>query len=146
MDRQNFNMTPIIDIVFLLIIFFVVISRFIEADNSRLNVPDECNYAQTEILDQQQPAVLSVVKKSDSEVNFFLDSKEFESSSYQDITAALATGINDVLENKNDKEAIIVLSIDEDICFEQAQTALAAISQSNAKNIKLSVLKEKRPQ
>ena len=143
---MSFNMTPIIDIVFLLIIFFVVISRFIEADNSQLKVPDECNYAQTEICDQQRAAVISVVQASDSEVDFFLDSKEFESSSNEILTDSLATGINNAIENKNGKEAIIVLSVDENICFEQAQTALAAISQSNAKNIKLSVLKEKRPQ
>jgi len=39
-DRSGtFNMTPIIDIVFLLIIFFLVVCQFIEAENFRLPSP-----------------------------------------------------------------------------------------------------------
>ncbi len=38
----QFNMTPMIDIVFLLIIFFMLICQFIVQDNYRLVVPDDC--------------------------------------------------------------------------------------------------------
>ena len=44
-DAQ-FNMTPMIDIVFLLIIFFMLICQFIVQENYRLDVPDDCPNAQ----------------------------------------------------------------------------------------------------
>ena len=37
----TFNMTPVIDIVFLLIIFFVFTFRYITAENFTIIVPDE---------------------------------------------------------------------------------------------------------
>jgi len=44
-DSNCFNMTPIIDIVFLLIIFFLVVCQFIEAENFPVVVPDNCDNA-----------------------------------------------------------------------------------------------------
>ena len=44
----SFNMTPIIDIVFLLIIFFLVVCQFIEAENFPVTVPDDCEFAQSD--------------------------------------------------------------------------------------------------
>ncbi len=47
-DRSGtFNMTPIIDIVFLLIIFFLVVCQFIEAENFPVAVPDGCEFTQS---------------------------------------------------------------------------------------------------
>ncbi|MCK4888036.1 MAG: biopolymer transporter ExbD, partial [Planctomycetes bacterium] len=49
-SSKSFNMTPIVDIVFLMIIFFLVVFQFIDAENFPVNVPDNCDYA----LDGQQ--------------------------------------------------------------------------------------------
>ena len=53
-ESGSFNMTPIIDIVFLLIIFFLVVCQFIEAENFPVAVPDGCEFAQSEFEPGEQ--------------------------------------------------------------------------------------------
>ena len=38
---EAFDMTPIIDVVFLLIIFFMLVCQFIVAENFQVEVPDQ---------------------------------------------------------------------------------------------------------
>ena len=40
-NSGSFNLTPVIDIVFLLILFFLVVCQFIEAENFPVNVPEK---------------------------------------------------------------------------------------------------------
>ena len=39
---SQFNMTPMIDVVFLLIIFFMLVCQFITQENYQLVIPDDC--------------------------------------------------------------------------------------------------------
>jgi len=57
-----FNMTPIIDIVFLLIIFFLVVCQFIEAENFPVAVPDDCEFAQSDSEPGAQVTTVTVMK------------------------------------------------------------------------------------
>ena len=41
--RWNFNLTPLVDITFQLIVFFMVVSQVVSAHNEPLNVPDPDN-------------------------------------------------------------------------------------------------------
>ena len=74
--RQNsFNMTAVIDIVFLLMIFFLVASRFIETENFAVAVPDGCKFAR-EDEDAVQTATLTVTKKAEDETTFAVGAEE----------------------------------------------------------------------
>src|SRR3989304_2008334 len=74
--RQNsFNMTPVIDIVFLLIIFFVLACRFIEAENFPVTVPDGCKFAQDD-QNATQAVTLTVMNKAEDEITFAVGSEE----------------------------------------------------------------------
>jgi len=59
---RPFNMTPIIDIVFLLIIFFLVVCQFIEAENFPVAVPDGCEFAQSDPEPGAQVTTVTVMK------------------------------------------------------------------------------------
>ncbi|MHC5179864.1 MAG: ExbD/TolR family protein, partial [Planctomycetota bacterium] len=39
-ETETFDMTPIIDVVFLLIIFFMLVAQFIAAEQYQVEVPD----------------------------------------------------------------------------------------------------------
>jgi len=144
---QSFNMTPIIDIVFLLIIFFLVVCQFIEAENFPVTVPDNCQFAQSEPDPGAQLTTVTVMKTTEDEVAFAVGSEKFPASGYPDISGVvdkLAQLIDARLRDLPPERRIVTLRIDKDICFAEAQYALAAVATSSATDIQLAALKDKR--
>jgi len=139
-SSNSFNMTPIIDIVFLLIIFFMVVFQFIDAENFPVNVPDNCDYA----LDDQQPnrtLTTVTVLQSQSQVEFAVGAKKISPTDTADIAGELMDLINIQLKKTPPDQRTVILRIDKDICFSDAQYALAGISQSIATDIQLATFK-----
>lgn len=137
-----FNMTPIIDIVFLLIIFFMVVCKFIEAENFEVSVPDNCEYAETSEQDGQETTV-TVMKNGDS-VEFAVGSEKISAVGGRQIAEKVAELIDKRLENISGDNKVVTLRVDKDIRFGQAQYALCGIGQSIATDVQLSALKQKR--
>jgi biopolymer transport protein ExbD len=146
-NTQSVNMTPIIDIVFLLIIFFLVVCQFIEAENFPVAVPDDCEFAQGNDEPGTQMTTITVMKTNEESIAFAVGSEKVLASAYPNLT-----GIVDKLVKLIDvrfrdlplEHRIVTLRIDKDIRFAQAQYALAAVAASSATDIQLATLKEKR--
>ena len=136
-------MTPIIDIVFLLIIFFMVICRFIEAENFPVTVPDDCKFASNSENEAGETTV-TVMKTADNTSSFAVGSEKIAGSNYSKVTERIAELIDIHLKNLPDDRRIVTLRIDKDVCFSHAQYALAGVAASSAKNIQLAILREKR--
>ena len=143
---ESFNMTPIIDIVFLLIIFFLVVCQFIEAENFPVIVPDGCEFAQNNTEHQQQVTTVTVVKTSEAESEFAVGSQKVVAAEFDELVGKLAELINERLKELPAEHRVVTLRIDEDVCFGQAQYALAAVAASSATDIKMAVLKKERPE
>jgi len=62
-----FNITPVIDIIFLLIIFFLVLCRFVEAENPAVVVPDGCKSA-WDGSGREEGITLTVINEADGVV------------------------------------------------------------------------------
>jgi len=141
--QNSFNMTPVIDIVFLLIIFFVLACRFIEAENFPVTVPDGCQFAQ-ENENTAQTATLTVTNKTEDETTFAVGAEQItlqDAGSLPDVVARLAELIDARLQTLPPEGRIVTLRIDKDIPFSQAQYALAAAAQSAAINIRLAAIR-----
>jgi biopolymer transport protein ExbD len=136
-------MTPLIDIVFLLIIFFMVVCRFIEAENLPVSVPDDCRFAQRDSDRQGQITTVSITK-TDGETIFAVDSEMVDTGG--DLAANLARLIDLRLKDVPIQGRTVTLRIDKDVCYAQAQYALAGIAASSARDIELAAIKDKRPQ
>ena len=141
---QSFNMTPIIDIVFLLIIFFLVVCQFIEAENFPVTVPDDCQFAQSDPEPGAQVITITVMKTTEDEAGFAVGSKKISASGNVDIVEKLAQLIDIRLSDLSGDRRVVTLRIDKDICFSEAQYALAAVASSSATDIQLAALKNKR--
>jgi len=141
---MSFNMTPIIDIVFLLIIFFLVVCQFIEAENFPVTVPDGCEFAQSDSEPGAQVTTVTVMKTTGEKIDFAVGSEKITASSYADIVEGLARLIDIRLRNLPPERRVVTLRVDKDICFGEAQYALAAVAQSSATDIQLATLKDKR--
>ncbi len=141
---RSFNMTPIIDIVFLLIIFFLVVCQFIEAENFPVAVPDGCEFAQSEPEAEAQLTTVTVMKTTEERSCFAVGSEKIAALSYADVVERIAELIDARLKDLPAEGRIVTLRIDKDVCFSEAQYALAGVAASSARDIQLAALKNKR--
>ena len=142
-DRlTSFNITPIIDIVFLLIIFFLVVCQFIEAENFPVDVPDDCEFAASISESGIHLTTVTVMKTDDGGSDFAVGSEKVASSNYVDRIENIARLIDARLKDLPSDRRVVTLRIDKDISFSQAQYALAGIAASSATGIQLAVLKD----
>ncbi|UCF44372.1 MAG: biopolymer transporter ExbD [Planctomycetota bacterium] len=140
----SFNMTPIIDIVFLLIIFFLVVCQFIEAENFPVAVPDGCNFAQGELEPGAQVTTVTVIRTVEGPSQFAVGPEKISRSDNVNVVDKLAELIDIRLEDLPADDRVITLRIDRNVCFAEAQYALAAVAASTATDIKLATFKDKR--
>ncbi|MBN2020083.1 MAG: biopolymer transporter ExbD [Sedimentisphaerales bacterium] len=139
----SFNMTAVIDIVFLLIVFFALVFKFIEAENFPVAVPAGCDFAQSEAEIQTAPATVSVVRTDGVKSDFAVGAEKIAGSDYGGICDKLAKLIDSRLKNLPAANRVVTLRIDKDVAYSEAQYALAAIAKSSATDIRLSVIKTK---
>ena len=137
----SFNMTPIIDIVFLLIIFFLVVCQFIEAENFPVEVPEKCNLAQDHTSQKVSRNIVTVMKTTDGETNFAVGSERILAQEPLVLVEEMTKRIDDRLKNLPPFQRVVILRIDKNIAFVQAQYALAAVAKSLATEIQLAAIK-----
>lgn len=141
---SSINMTPMIDIVFLLIIFFLVVCQFVEAENFAVDVPDGCEFALDSRQVSGQPITVTVMKTDDGLSEFAVGAEKISVSNYADIVEELSKLIDIRLKDMPDDRRIVTLRIDKDVCFDHAQYALAAVAASSATDIQLAALKNRK--
>jgi len=141
----KFNMTPIIDIVFLLIIFFLVVCQFIEAENFPVAVPDSCEFAESDAEHREQVTTVTVMKTTDGSADFAVGAEKISASDSRDLTEQITHLVDTNLKNLPADHRVVTLRIDKDVYFVQAQYALAGVAASTATDIKLAALKDKHP-
>ena len=142
-NTGTFNLTPVIDIVFLLILFFLVVCQFIEAENFPVNVPDRCEFAQNDTDKKSNVTTLTIIHSSDNKLVFAVDAEQINAPNSNLLTTNITDLLNKKLKRLPGKQRTVTLRIDKDVCFDYAQYALAGIAESIATDIKLSALKEK---
>lgn len=141
-NEPTFNLTPVIDIVFQLIIFFAVVCKFIEAENFPVTVPDGCGYAQSEVETQIATTTVSIIKTDGDMSDFAVGGEKVSASNYGEVTDKLAEMINERLKTLPSDGRTVTLRIDKDVSYAEAQYALAALAQSTATDIRLAVIKD----
>jgi len=146
-DRRSgtarFNMTPIIDIVFLLMVFFMLVCQFIVAENFDVSVPDDITSAQQDQDSDMPNTTVTVMFDGSGDVVYAVGSERIVSAenSLEDISVAIAAKIDRRMQNSPSGHRIVNLRIDKDIPYHQSQYALVGISRSAATDIKLAVRK-----
>lgn len=138
----SFNVTPLIDIVFLLIIFFLVVCQFIEAENFPVTVPDNCEFAQDD-ENGTGGITVTVMSKNGGRNIFAVGSEKIIASNYADIVERVTELIDIRLNDLPADNRVVTLRIDKDVYFSEAQYALAAVAASSATDIQLAAFKEK---
>ncbi|MCK5564153.1 MAG: biopolymer transporter ExbD, partial [Planctomycetes bacterium] len=123
-DRQSFNMTPIIDVVFLLIIFFMLVCQFIVAENYDVTVPDKITSAHDEKNDSEKLTTVTVMRQDDGQIAYAVGSERFVSNT-KALAEKIAKRIDAQLSRLSGNEKIVNLRIDKEIDYRHSQYALA---------------------
>ncbi len=140
-SKSVFNLTPIIDVVFLLIIFFTVVCQFISAENFVVNVPDSCQMAVSSPQDESRIVTLTITQNEAGTSEFAVNADSVNDWTNDGLVGQLAELLNAALSDIPESERIVTLRIDRDIEYRYSQLALAAIARSSATQIKMAVHK-----
>ena len=147
-DRKThigpFNMAPIIDIVFLLIIFFMLVCQFIVAENFDLNVPDNITEAEPAEAAQDKTTTVTVMFDQNGNIAYAVGSQIISDSLGPQTIEAIASAIDSRVQNLPVDKRVVSLRSDKNIPFKNAKYALAAVSRSSATDIKWAVNKQKQ--
>jgi biopolymer transport protein ExbD len=141
-EGLSFNMTPVIDIVFLLIVFFVVVFQFIGAEDTQIQLPADCNFAESIDENRPLPATITVCRTNESGVGFLISGERIEAPDKAELMQMMRKTLDERLRRFPASERVAVLRIDKNISFADAQYALAAAAESSASKLRLATLAE----
>jgi len=141
-EAETFDMTPIIDVVFLLIIFFMLVAQFIVAEQYKVSVPGEIKTAQAKDAEEKHPLTITVMPDDGQGVVCAMGSEKLASVGGKDMKALITSAINDYLTEHKPADKTIRLRCDRTVPFGEVKYILSGISQSRAENLDWAVLAE----
>ena len=135
-------MTPIIDVVFLLIIFFMLVAQFIVAEQYKVSVPDEIKTAQARDAEKDHPLTITVMADPQQGTTCVMGVEKLDAVAGKDMKMLIVSSINDYLAKNKTADKTVRLRCDRSVPFGQVKYILAGISQSRAENLDWAVLGE----
>ena len=139
-EAETFDMTPIIDVVFLLIIFFMLVAQFIVAEQYKVKVPDEIATAHTQDIEEDRPLTITVMPDQEQGVICAVGGEKLAPVGGKDMKMLIASSINDYLAEHKSTDKTVRLRCDRTVSFGQVKYILSGISQSRAENLDWAVL------
>jgi len=141
-EAETFDMTPIIDVVFLLIIFFMLVAQFIVAEQYKVTVPGEIKTAQARDAEEKRPLTITVMPVAGGGVSCAIGSEKLAAVQGKDLKSLITSVINDYLAEHKPADKTVRLRCDRSVPFGQVKYILSGISQSRAENLDWAVLAE----
>jgi len=141
----RFNLTPLIDVCFLLIIFFVLVCQYIVSENFAVAVPDKCGFAQSNQTQIRDTITVTIMQTgTPQKVCYAVGSEKITAQDGESIANEITRAIDARLKDRGGNEKIVSLRADKTISFRQSQCALAGIAKSSAAGVRLAVCKDKQ--
>lgn len=123
-DNQEINITPLIDVVFILLIFFMVTTTFVKEAKVSVNLPKA---TQEPVVEKEQPYEIMI----DSQGNFFVAGKALASRR----PSVLKQALQDL--TRNNKNKALILRADANTPHQSVVTAMDTAAQLGL--VKLSI-------
>ncbi len=133
-DSVDVNLTPLIDVVFLLLIFFMVSTTFDRHAKLKVSLPE----ASTKATQQQSdPLVLSI----DAKGNYFLNERQIINQQLATLKQAILKTLSE--KNLNIKDASLVLRADANTPHQAVVRAMDAASQLGLSKLSIATIENK---
>ncbi len=126
-DNIELNLTPLIDVVFLLLIFFMVSTTFEKQAKLKVQLPDSS--AQIEMQDQK-----SITIGIDAKGHYYLNDRQVVNTSLDTLKIAIQK------ITKGDKDMIVILRADAKTPHQSVVTAMDAASQLGLLKLSIATL------
>ena len=139
-ETESFDMTPIIDVVFLLIIFFMLVCQFIAAEQFTVSVPDDIATAKEQESKHKQPLTITLMSTDKDTFTCAVGSEKLAAVAPKDLEELIQNSIDNALLKTPDKT--VRLRCDRAVPFGKVKYILSGISQSRAENLDWTVLAE----
>jgi biopolymer transport protein ExbD len=136
-------MIPTIDILFQLVIFFMLACQFAVVEQFPVAVPDECKNSLPQQTGEHKAVMVTVMEGSGGEAAVAVDNEKIGGAGGETMADRLAAVVSEELKKLPEKERVVCLRIAKDIPFAQSQYALKGINESSATSVQLAVLKER---
>lgn len=135
--QPGFDLTPFIDVIFLLIIFFMLVCQFFATEQFEAQLPDQIasSVARTDVSEN---ATVSITFEK-GEIRYAVGSDVLETAEPKLLEKMICSAINSRLSDAA-LPGVVSLRCDKRIPFERVRPALEAISQSRAQKIQWAVL------
>ena len=140
-EAESFDMTPIIDVVFLLIIFFMLVCQFIAAEQFDVAVPDEIASAEKGDVKEKLPLTITVMAQDDGAV-CAVGSETLASIGGEDLARLIESAIDEALADRDGTDRTVRLRCDKAATFGDVKYILTGISKSKATTLDWAVLAE----
>ncbi|MDH4202485.1 MAG: biopolymer transporter ExbD [Phycisphaerae bacterium] len=141
-EAETFDMTPIIDVVFLLIIFFMLVAQFIVAEQYKVSVPDAIKTARAPDAEKDRPLTITLMPDPKQGFKCIMGAEKLAVVDGKDMKMLIVSSINDYLAKNKSADKTVRLRCDRAVPFGQVKYILAGISQSRAENLDWAVLSD----
>ncbi len=133
-DSVEVNLTPLIDVVFLLLIFFMVSTTFDRHAKLKVSLPE----ASTKAAQQQNdPLVLSIDEKG----NYFLNERQIVNQQLDTLKQAILKTLSE--KNLNIEDVSLVLRADANTPHQAVVRAMDAASQLGLSKLSIATVETK---
>jgi len=132
-ERVEINLTPLIDVVFLLLIFFMVSTTFDRHAQLKVSLPEA---SAKSTLQQNDPLILSI----DAKGNYFINDRQVINTSLDTLKQAIQKSIG---ENQNLNDVALVLRADANTPHQAVVRAMDAASQLGLSKLSIATVEGK---
>jgi len=129
-ERVDVNLTPLIDVVFLLLIFFMVSTTFDRHANLKVELPEASAKKQQQV---EEPVVLSI----DAKGNYFINDRQLVNTKLETLKTALQKTVADK------KDVSLVLRADAKTPHQSVVRAMDAASQLGLTRLSIATIESK---
>lgn len=141
LETESFDMTPVIDVVFLLIIFFMLVCQFIAAEQLKVSLPDQIKTAQPQKTAARPPLTITVLPAPEGGITCAVGSQKLADVQGKDLAHLICAAVDESLA-ADAADKTVHLRCDKSIMFGQIKHILSGIAQSRAENLDWAVLAE----
>jgi biopolymer transport protein ExbD len=135
------NVIPFVDILFLLIIFFILASRFAASEAFTVQVPDAIEQAR--VAKTSEGSATITLMSSSGVTTCAIGSEVIPSLDKTVLVEKLSSALDQRLEFFPPDKRIVALRIDKHVPYKDTQYILAAVARSKASAVHLVAIREK---
>lgn len=137
-NSEPADLTPVIDVVFLLIIFFMLVCQFMAAEQFAVAVPEDIQSAGP--ADAPQAPLTVTVLMDEGRAVCAVGSQRLAEVKGQDLSMLITSAVNERLAASGEKT--VRLRCDKQVPFGEVKYVLSGISSSRAEELDWAVVNE----